>query len=365
MDIELNGIKDSRNPTLSLGLGAIETTLRTKIKLYKKRAQEVERYLSGHPEKWGKFQHEFNSEVDGIFRDIMIYEKTNLAKGNLEKVYKLKKLFINKIRKLLMRKEYFQWSMKRPLGYSGDYKIIDDIYQNNPTTTGFDRLFDNYFQMCAISVGVRNRKEDFKKIISNFVHKKAHKKPVRIMSLACGSCRDIQEMLLNNMVSNKNTIFDCYDHEENALEYAKGLLASFSNINFIQENALRLAATKHITSKVKKRYDIIYATGLLDYLNDRITIRLIANLRRLLRIDGILIISNVRDKYSNPDAHYMEWTGDWNLIYRDDNEFKKLFLDAGFVNNELKMQYEQQGIIQYMIATNSKDLNTESPLNEF
>ena len=69
MNINMNEIEASRNPTLALGLGAIEASLRTKIKLYKKRAYEVEKYLTKHPEQWGKFQHEFNSEVNSIFRD--------------------------------------------------------------------------------------------------------------------------------------------------------------------------------------------------------------------------------------------------------------------------------------------------------
>jgi len=361
MDINLNGIKESKNPILSLGLGAIETSLRNKIKLYKKRSQEVEKYLTKHPDEWGKFQHEFNSEVNGIFRDIMAYEKVNLNKGNVEKVYKLKKLFINKIRKLFTRKDYSEWSIKKPLGYAGDYKIIDDIYQNTPQTIGFNRLFDNYYQTSSIAVGVRNRKEDFKKIINNFV-KKNKKKRNRILNLACGPCRDILELLSYDMIDVKNIEFDCIDNDEHALEYAKTLLKAYTNINFIRENILRLAAVKNITTKIKHKYDIIYSTGLFDYLPDKIAMKLIENMRILLKHKGMLVISTVRNKYSNPSVHYMEWAGDWNLIYRDDDEFRKLFLDAGFKNDELKIQYEQQGIMVYILARsmhNSSDLNDE------
>ena len=362
MKPETNNIL-SKKSSLDLGLNAIETSLRQKIKLYTKRAQEVENYLSKYPNEWGKFQHEFNSEIDAIFRDIMTYEKINLSKGNIEKVVKLKKLFINRIRKLFMRKIYSEWSITKPLGYAGDYKIIDDIYQNKPQTTGFDRLFDNYYQMSAISVGVRNRKEDFKKIISNFVNKHC-KKPLRIMNLACGPCRDIYELVSGNIMVNKNVIFDCYDSDEKALDFARNLLGSFTNINFIKENVLRFSATKHIVSIVKKKYDIIYSTGLFDYLNDRISTRLIKNLKDLLKINGILAIASVRDKYSNPSVHYMEWAGDWNLIYHDDDEFRKFFIEAGFAENELETQYEQQGIMQYVIATNSQDTNNGNASDE-
>ena len=185
------------------------------------------------------------------------------------------------------------------------------------------------------------------------------------MNLACGPSREIEELLSHNMLADKNVIFDCYDNDERALEYAKTLLKPYSNVNFILENVIRLAATKHIISKVKKRYDAIYATGLFDYLSSKIATRLIENLKLLLKIDGIIFISNVHDRYSNPSVHYMEWAGDWNLVYRDEEELKKLFIDAGFRNNELKMQYEQQGIMQYIIATDTHNSNKEKPFNEF
>lgn len=338
---------------LSLGLGSIETSLRNKIKLYKKRAQEIERYLLKRPDDWGKFQNEFNSEVNSIFRDIMNFEKINLNKGRTDKVDKLKRLFINRIRQLFMRGIYIEWSLRKPYGYAGDFKIIDDIYQNNPTTTGFDRLFDNYYQMSAICVAVRNRKEDFKKLILNYIHNSKNN-PIKIMNLASGSARDIKEILSDDTLSNKKVSFDCYDNENKAIKYAKSLLHEFSNVNFTKKNALRMAATKNVEAKIGNKYDIIYATGLFDYLTHKVSYRLVHNIKQLLKGNGILAISNVRDKYSNPSVHFMEWVGDWNLVYRTDEEFEKIFLDAGFKEDELIIQYEQQGIMEYIFARNKR-----------
>ncbi len=75
-----------------------EVSLRTQIKQYKKRVQEIESYLSAKPAEWGKFQSECNSEVNLVFRNIMNFEKDNLDSGREDQVYKLKRLFINKIR---------------------------------------------------------------------------------------------------------------------------------------------------------------------------------------------------------------------------------------------------------------------------
>jgi len=327
-------------------------SLRSKLKIYKKRADEIENYLSHKPDEWGKFQAEFDAEVNSIFRDIMLFEKDNLAAGYEEKVYKLKKIFINRIRDLFLKGTYNEWSFRKPYGYAGDFKIIDDIYQNNPTSSGFSRLFDNYFQASATSAAVRNRKEDFKRLVTSFIrHSKGQ--PLSIMNLASGPCRELREILSSDKALCKEVIFDCYDQDEKAIEYAKKLLVGYSNINFIKENALRIALKKNVLQLINKKYDLIYTTGLFDYLSERVGIALVANLKKLLNSNGMLAISTMRDRYSNPSVHYMEWVGDWNLVYRNEEEFKHIFIDAGFSENELQIRYEQQGIMQYIIATKS------------
>ena len=62
------------------------------------------------------------------------------------------------------------------------------------------------------------------------------------------------------------------------------------------------------------------------------------------------MISDVRDKYSNPSLHFMEWVGEWPLVYRNDEDFRKLFIDAGFDEADIEPRYEQQGILQYIKA---------------
>lgn len=326
-------------------------SLRNKIRLYKRRVQEIESYLSKRPNEWGKFQSEFNQEVNSIFHDIMIFEKANLSAGREDKVYKLKRLFVNRVRTIFVRGTYIKWSLYKPFGYVGDFKIIDDIYQNNPSTTGFDRLFDNYFQMSGISIAVRNRKEDFKRLIVGFINSRQNC-ALRIMNLASGSCRDIKEIISLDNSLVRDTIFDCYDNDERAIEFAKTLLVDFSQINFFKENALKIAFSKNIDSLINKKYDFIYSAGLFDYFSEKIAIRLVRCLKKLIVPKGNLLISSVRDKYSNPSVHFMEWVGDWNLVYRNEEDFRKIFIAAGFKENEIETRYEQQGIIQYILTSN-------------
>lgn len=332
--------------------GMTETSLRETIKKYKKRISEIEKYLNKNPEEWGRFQNEFNAEIDTVFRNIMNFEKQCLLDSNEEKVYKLKRIFISKIRAPFERGDCIKWILKKPYGYAGDFRIIEDIYENTPKTQGFDRLFDNYTMMSAISNAVRNRKNDFKKMITNYLAAN-HNKSVRIMDLASGPCREIHEMLTENADLFKNVIFDCYDSEEHSLKYAQEKLCAYKNVNFYNQNAARIAFRKDINGLIEQKYDIIYSTGLFDYFEERIAFRLIQNLKKLLNKNGQLLISNVRDKFSNPSVHYMEWVGEWELVYRNDDDFRKLFVKAGFAKDKIKPLYEQQGILQYILAENS------------
>lgn len=328
-----------------------ETSLRGRVKHYRKRIQGIEKFLKERPTEWGKFQNEFNSEVNAVFREIMMFEKENMFSADENKIYKLKKIFTNKIRKIFERGNYITWSLRKPYGYAGDFRIIEDIYENNPTTLGVDRLFDNYFMMSSISIAVRNRKNDLKRMATNFVSNRQGE-PLRIMDLASGPCREVQELYTEQKELYKNVTFDCYDSDKHSITFASQRLKNIPNVNFIHENAVRIAFRKDIHSLINQKYDLIYSTGLFDYFEERLSTKLIGNLKQLLKPNGVMIISSVRDKYSNPSVHFMEWVGEWPLVYCDDDSFRSYFVNAGLKKSQLELNYEQQGILQYVLAWN-------------
>lgn len=335
-------------------LPALAPTLRAKIKAYRRKMAEMEKFLKNWPGEWGRFQSEFNQEINGIFRDLMLFEKEQQARGNEEKVYKLKRIFVDWFRKDFVRGNYLRWSLDKPYGYAGDFKIIDDIYNNSPTSTGFDRLYDNYFQMSTICIAVRNRKEDFKRILKDTVDRQVHR-PVRILNLASGPCADVYEILCDrNWIEKRQIAIHCYDNDLRAIEYARKRIQNDPRVSFFKENAVRLALKKDDNKIPECDYDLIFSTGLFDYLGAAVSIRLIRKLRGLLKKGGVLAISDVRNKFSNPSLYFMEWVADWNLVYREDDDFRNLFTTAGFSQRDLRYEYEQQGVMQYVIAAKSE-----------
>ena len=79
----------------------------------------------------------------------------------------------------------------------------------------------------------------------------------------------------------RNLSIDCYDQDENAIEYAKTLLGNnLKFVNFYKENAVRIAFKKVVPNE---RYDLIFSLGLFDYLDERLAQRLIGSLKELLK----------------------------------------------------------------------------------
>jgi|SRR3990167_2887511 len=323
----------------------------SEVKHYLKFSRELQAHLTKHPDDWYKFQDRFNLTLDKVYNDILQFEKENTYDES--KVYKMKRIFEKRYRHYFLYGDFIRWSYEKPFGYAGDFKIIDDIYRNHSSTTGFTRLWDNYFQQLNVSKAVRERKEDIKKMIITFLEDQGNQKNhnIRIMNLASGSAREIKELLeADSKELFAEVVFDCYDFDSRAINYAKELLNNDSNVNFFQKNAIRLALKKNIREEIVKNYDLIYSNGLFDYLDEGIATRLISNLKKLLKRNGIIVISNVRDKYSSPSAGWMEWVAEWYLIYRTEDELKNIFKAAGFSHNDLQIIIQHSKTMQYCFA---------------
>lgn len=326
-------------------------SLFSKTKYYLNLSKELQEHLSKYPDDWPKFQDIFNSTLEKISLDILQFEKENMTKLET-KVYRFKKIFRERYRQYFLYGEYPKWSYEKPLGYAGDFKIIDDIYQNQPKTAGFDGLWDHYFMQMTAAKATRERKEDLKKIIYDFI-KDYKNRNIRIMNLGSGPTREIKELLeADNEKNFSKVIFDCYDFEIKAIDYARYLLDGVNNVNFFQKDAIRIALRKDIKEEIPYNYDFIYSTGLFDYIDTRVAVRLVNNLKKLLKKDGIMVIANFGDKYNNSSAGLMEWVTEWYLIYRTEDEFRKIFIDASFLAEDLRITYQQNKVILYCFVSN-------------
>jgi SAM-dependent methyltransferase len=219
----------------------------------------------------------------------------------------------------------------KPYGYAGDFSVIEAFYNHQVSDDPQLTKWDLYIQDMDAAKAVRNRKTFFKRLIGQ--HRGDGSTDTRVLNLACGSCRDVYEVL--NEYPNARFRFDCVDLDPHAIECASALLGSDNErVNLLRGNVLRF-------NPGQKKYDLIWSAGLFDYFNDRIFVRLIRRMKKWLEPGGKIVIGNFNE--GNPSEHAMAFT-EWLLHYRDEDQLRRLAIEAGCVPESISVEQEVTGI---------------------
>lgn len=93
-------------------------------------------------------------------------------------------------------------------------------------------------------------------------------------------------------------------------------------------------------------FDLIYSTGLYDYLDDRLASKLTERLYRMLNPDGRLIVANFLPGIEG--AGYMEAFMDWKLIYRTREQMLSLAGTLPVSSAQINLFVEENNNILFM-----------------
>jgi len=210
---------------------------------------------------------------------------------------------------------------RKPLGYAGDYMVMNYIYDYHKGrylgSSSYEMLVNNY--TCNIPISRSNiaRKEFFKRKILETIKTKDN---ARIMSVGCGPLRELIELLKEGMII-KPFLFKCVDFEKGAIDYVRKALEEidqekkkFLSIEYFHQNIISIIKNKEVKGKIRDQ-DLIYCSGVTDYLRDKIAGRLVRELFQLLNGGGVLIVCNASLEGSSHRAYY-EMLGEWNMFHR-------------------------------------------------
>ena len=220
---------------------------------------------------------------------------------------------------------------RKPLGYAGDFHLIDMIYTYHQSgEKGYER-WDRYFHYNAATGAVRNRKDFFKQQLLQKLSDR--KKPLHLLNVASGPARDLYE--LYTRVDPDMLVTTCVDIDADAIAFASGLCSPYAEqISFYQKNILRFSSAE--------KYDVIWSAGLFDYFEDRLFVMALKRLLTMLRPGGEILIGNFSEQ--NPSRGYMELFGEWFLIHRSREKLISLSLQAGVQRELITVEQEPLGI---------------------
>jgi extracellular factor (EF) 3-hydroxypalmitic acid methyl ester biosynthesis protein len=231
---------------------------------------------------------------------------------------------------LLLCAPFMHRIFTKPLGYAGDYEMIGMILRNGfEGSSLFAKLLHSHIIAQAPARSVRNRAVYFvRRFVEEAARVSAGGRIASFLSLGCGPAGEVEDFLNHHPLSNQ-TQFSLLDFNEETLRHTGSKLDKCKQekqrrtpIHLIRKSVHNLFKGRGKITADDQKFDMIYCSGLYDYLDDRMCKALNTFLYDQLQPGGVLIVTNFDP--SNPIRHIQEHIFDWFLIYRDARHFGRL-----------------------------------------
>ena len=226
---------------------------------------------------------------------------------------------------LLLCAPFVYRTYQKPLGYAGDYEMVNMILRSPYEGSSlFAKLVNTYFLSQPPAEAHRNRIKYLTEQIVTQTRRTARLgRPARIFNLGCGPAAEIQEFLIQEEISDQAE-FTLLDFNEETLHYTANRLSELkkkynrqTSVTYLPKSVSQIMRDfrRAHEALISESYDLVYCAGLFDYLSDRVCRRMMEILYDLVAPGGVLIATNVAAR--NPVRNMMEYVGAWNLIHRD------------------------------------------------
>ena len=231
---------------------------------------------------------------------------------------------------LLLRAPFVYRTFVKPLGYAGDYEMVNQILgdpQQGPST--YFQIVNAQFLQAAVVKAHCNRIDTLVDYLNRAADlAKREQRQVSILNVGCGPAVEIQRFIETHPDPGCLS-FTLVDFSEETLAYTRERIDSAAraggkttNVNLVHESVhdlLKRAVRPEATTD-GELFDFVYCAGLFDYLSDKVCARLLQYFVQRSRPGGSILVTNVHS--SNPNTGVMEHVLEWHLIYRDERSLE-------------------------------------------
>jgi len=236
----------------------------------------------------------------------------------------------------------------KPRGYAGDAELLRRIAEREICDHPLGSCFDRYFQGQAAPQAVRNRIE----LAAEWIDQAATNDSsgeCRVALVGSGPAQEVMLACARLQPEARSRLrLALLDVDGEAAQGAASRLArdlGQSQVSAVQGNLFRLAERPALASHLKDAR-LIICTGLFDYLTSPVAAAVLAAFWRQLAPGGAAYVFNFAPR--NPTRAYMEWIGNWYLLYRTEEELAELAAGASIPRESWKIGAEPQGIDLYL-----------------
>jgi len=232
---------------------------------------------------------------------------------------------------LLLRAPFIHRSFAKPLGYAGDYEMVNMMLRNRregPNT--YAQILHTFYVHSAVCQAHRNRIDILTGRLEDTARAVGEGRPFRVLNVGCGPAHELLRLIRTSEAAARMRI-DLVDFSQVTLDATRveiervcGESARRPQIAYLHDSVHNLLkrATRPEEVGGARDYDLIYCAGLFDYLSDRVCSRLIRLFNRWVRPGGLVLVTNVHPDNDHRGA--MEHLLEWYLIYRDEEQMVSL-----------------------------------------
>lgn len=216
----------------------------------------------------------------------------------------------HRVSEYLMHDPFTRWSFEKPRGYSGDASLLD-IYYKHPSadeivnaSTPLGREIFAYTSDAASSEAGRERRI----ILAKTVDEAALRNPgAEVLSIACGHLREAE--LSDALATGALKRWVGLDQDPISVGIVNGELSG-TCVKAVEGSVRGLLRRAYDLGT----FDLVYASGLYDYLPRPVGVRLLQRVMELVKPGGEFLFANFSDEITTDG--YMETFMDWPLILR-------------------------------------------------
>lgn len=231
----------------------------------------------------------------------------------------------------LMAGPTWRRSYLKPLGYPGDFMIMNQFYaQQWEGQSAYEKIVHRLLTTYPVAACVIPRMEMLRDAIAETVLRSQKPERIRITSLGSGPAREVEEYLAQIRPA-QQTHFLLIDQDERALSFAHNKVYPIvvETGGEVTVECLYLSFSKFFKNTALLEelppQDLIYTAGLVDYLKESLGRLIVKSLYERLAPGGRIIVGNMRKR---PDVGWVpEFTLDWPLIYRTRDDMLALAAD--------------------------------------
>ena len=247
------------------------------------------------------------------------------------------------ISRILTEDPYTRRALLKPRGFAGDAVMLDYLYDETPGTD-VSPIGAEIFKATALTSSGQSVVERRELIASRISATVAAKPGARVLSMACGHARELE--LLDAKTRSQLGEFLAVDQDGHALERIR------SDQRGVPVRTIRGSVRDVIAGRIEaSEIDFAYAAGLLDYLSDGVSKRLIRRLSECLAPGGRLLVGNFTP--TNWGRGYMDAFMEWHLTYRTTTELREIGRSAG-IAREIRVERvfeDRLGNVAYLELT--------------